>query len=169
MNDIPKHKVFVSYHHEDQDYKDRFARMMEGYIVDRSVGDGDIDDRNIRTETIRQRIRDDFIRDATVNRGVGWPLHLGAKPHIRTTTDRSLETTGPGTARWDGPELPQHTANLSFDEHPVCVLTSSRKRSTVSTNHQLRVRRCSPLKPMKFPRRIRRLKSYWQPGPIAKC
>ena len=34
-------------------------------IVDESVSDGDIDD-NIATETIRQTIRDHFIRDATV-------------------------------------------------------------------------------------------------------
>ena len=66
MNGTPRHKVFVSYHHEDQRHKDQFARMMEGDIVDRSVGDGDIDDRNIMIETIRQRIRDEFIRDATV-------------------------------------------------------------------------------------------------------
>ena len=66
MNGTPKHKVFVSYHHEDQHYKDQFTRMMEGDIVDRSVGDGDIDDRNAKTDTIRQRIRDEFIREATV-------------------------------------------------------------------------------------------------------
>jgi len=35
-------------------------------IVDESVRDGDIDDDNLATETIRQRIRDAFIRDATV-------------------------------------------------------------------------------------------------------
>ena len=62
----PRHKVFISFHNEDQYYKDLFAQMMEYDIVDKSVGDGDIDDRNIRTETIRQKIRDDFIADATV-------------------------------------------------------------------------------------------------------
>lgn len=36
MNGTTRHKVFVSYHHEDQYYKDRFARMMEGYVIDRS-------------------------------------------------------------------------------------------------------------------------------------
>lgn len=66
MNGTPRHKVFVSYHHEDQHYKDQFARMMEGHIVDRSVEDGDIDDLNVKTDTIRQRIRDEFIREATV-------------------------------------------------------------------------------------------------------
>jgi len=66
MYQSPRHKVFISFHHEDQAYKDWFVRMMGEDIVDESVGDGDIDDSNLSTETIRQRIRDGFIRDATV-------------------------------------------------------------------------------------------------------
>lgn len=66
MYQVPKHKVFVSFHHEDQYYKDLFTQMMEDDIVDESVEDGDIDDRNLSTEAIRQRIRDEFISDATV-------------------------------------------------------------------------------------------------------
>lgn len=66
MYDIPRHKVFVSYHHyDDEHYKDEFISMMEGYVVDKSVDDGDIDP-NLATDTIRQKIRDDFIADATV-------------------------------------------------------------------------------------------------------
>lgn len=60
-----RHKVFVSFHHDDQCYKDQFAEIMGHHIVDKSVHDGDIDDR-IKVDTIRQRIRDDFIADATV-------------------------------------------------------------------------------------------------------
>ena len=66
MNDVPRHKVFVSFYHDDQRYKDSFAAMMEGNIVDKSVEDGDIDDTMLSTDTIRQKIRDGFIRDATV-------------------------------------------------------------------------------------------------------
>lgn len=61
-----RHKVFISFHHEDQFYKDQFVEMMGDDIVDQSVEDGDIDDDNLSTETIRQKIRDEFIRDATV-------------------------------------------------------------------------------------------------------
>ena len=61
-----RHKVFVSFHHDDQWYKDQFVQMMEGYIVDESVHDEDIDDDNMKTETMRQKIRDNFIADATV-------------------------------------------------------------------------------------------------------
>lgn len=66
MFQAPRHRVFISFHHEDQAYKDWFVRMMGDDIVDESVEDGDIDDNRLATETIRQRIRDDFIRDATV-------------------------------------------------------------------------------------------------------
>ena len=66
MNAIPRHKVFVSFHHDDQCCKDTFVHMMEGNIVDKSVDDGDIDDDGLPVETIRQKIRDEFIRDATV-------------------------------------------------------------------------------------------------------
>lgn len=66
MNETPRHKVFVSYHHEDQYYKDLFVSIMGQDFVDRSVGDGDIDDRHVQVEIIRQRIRDEFIQDATV-------------------------------------------------------------------------------------------------------
>ena len=66
MSQTNRHKVFVSFHHEDQAYKDLFVHMMGEDMVDKSVEDGDIDDLNIKTETLRQKIRDDFIADATV-------------------------------------------------------------------------------------------------------
>lgn len=65
MAETQRHKVFVSFHHEDQYYKDFFCDRMYGDIVDKSVEDGDID-LNIKTETTRQKIRDEFIADATV-------------------------------------------------------------------------------------------------------
>ena len=61
-----RHKVFVSFHHADQEYKDMFVQMMGEYSVDKSVHDEDIDDDPLKTETIRRIIRDDFIADATV-------------------------------------------------------------------------------------------------------
>ena len=61
-----RHKVFVSYHHEnDQQYKDRLVEEIAADIVDRSVEDGDIDDF-LRTEAIWEKIRDEHIADATV-------------------------------------------------------------------------------------------------------
>ena len=55
MYQAPRHRVFVSFHHEDQDYKDRFVKWMGADIVDQSVEDGDIDDDNLSTEAIREK------------------------------------------------------------------------------------------------------------------
>lgn len=72
----PRHKVFLSFHHGDplrdpycgQKYKERFERLFSSQydaMISNSVQDGDIVD-GIATETTRQKIRDEYIADATV-------------------------------------------------------------------------------------------------------
>ncbi len=65
MGTTQRHKVFVSFHHDDELYKDRFCRWLGNSFVDKSVEDGDIESTN-KVDTIRRTIRDDFIADATV-------------------------------------------------------------------------------------------------------
>lgn len=63
---VDKHRVFISYHHlGDQDFKDEFVREFAPVLLDWSVRRGDIPD-GLPTETIRQRIRDEHLRDSTV-------------------------------------------------------------------------------------------------------
>lgn len=62
----PRRKVFISFHERDIKYKEDFVRMMGKRIVDRSVDTGNIDDTGLKTATVRQKIRDEYIRDATV-------------------------------------------------------------------------------------------------------
>lgn len=62
------HKVFVSYHHNnDQYYKDLLVEMAYRHRVftDRSVDKGNVDDL-LPDERIRQIIRDNYLRDSTV-------------------------------------------------------------------------------------------------------
>ena len=66
MPQTKRPNVFISFHHDDQKHKDCFVQMMKGDVVDKSVKDRNIDDQNMRTATIRQKIRDNFIADATV-------------------------------------------------------------------------------------------------------
>ena len=66
MVKVPRHKVFISFHEKDRRRKVAFVRMMGSRMVDRSVDTGDIDDNNLKTVTVRQKIRDEYIRDATV-------------------------------------------------------------------------------------------------------
>ena len=64
-----RHRVFVSYYHaEDQDYRERFELLfsdIHDIMVSESVEIGDIDPY-LKTETIRQKIRDEYLRDSTV-------------------------------------------------------------------------------------------------------
>ncbi|MFA4849622.1 MAG: TIR domain-containing protein [Methanoregula sp.] len=61
-----RHKVFVSFHHDnDQEYRNQFEKICSDVIVSRSVEEGDIDP-NANTEYIRQKIRDEYLRDSTV-------------------------------------------------------------------------------------------------------
>ena len=69
MSLVPRHKVFVSYHHaNDQYYKNEFERLfsdVHDIMVSKSVDDGDIDPY-LRTDKVRQKIRDEYLRDSTV-------------------------------------------------------------------------------------------------------
>lgn len=61
---IPKHKVFISYHHaNDQSYKEGLVNS--DIFIDASVNTGDIDD-SLSDQAIRQKIRDEYLRDSTV-------------------------------------------------------------------------------------------------------
>lgn len=67
MND--RHRVFVSYYHdEDQYYREWFERLfanIHDIMVSESVEIGDIPP-NLSTERVRQIIRDEYLRDSTV-------------------------------------------------------------------------------------------------------
>ncbi|MBL7890699.1 MAG: TIR domain-containing protein [Bacteroidia bacterium] len=64
-----RHKVFVSYHHaNDQYYRNLFENLFTNIydiMVAKSVQIGEIDS-TLKTETIRQKIRDEYLRDSTV-------------------------------------------------------------------------------------------------------
>ena len=86
---INKHRVFISYYHsDDQYYKDELIRWNYwfGLFEDWSVNDGDIDDTYMNDEDIRIKIRDEYIKDATVlillcgtntkyRKFIDWELH----------------------------------------------------------------------------------------------
>lgn len=62
------HKVFISFHAEDIYYKEKFEKLFHQsakVIISRAVDAGDIQD-GLRDDTIRQRIRDEYLRDSSV-------------------------------------------------------------------------------------------------------
>ena len=64
----PKRRVFISYHHRnDQFYKQSLLDFNTEHriFIDASVDTGDIDER-LPNQTIRQKIRDEYIASSTV-------------------------------------------------------------------------------------------------------
>jgi hypothetical protein len=64
----PKRKVFISYHHQnDQLYKQRLLEINaeHGIFIDVSVDTGDIDE-HLPNQTIREKIRDEYLAHSTV-------------------------------------------------------------------------------------------------------
>lgn len=117
-----KYKVFISYYHEqDQKYKDRFVQMMKDYIVDKSVNVGNIVDQNLPLDEIRRRIRDDFIRDATVTVVLIGPCTWQRK-HVDWEISSSIRATKKNPrCGLLGIRLPNHTdfENSDFKERLI--------------------------------------------------
>ena len=64
-----RHKVFVSYHHANyQDSRNKFENLFAGkheIMISKSVQIGDIEP-SLATEKIRQKVRDEYLRESTV-------------------------------------------------------------------------------------------------------
>ena len=73
---VDRHRVFTSnYHKDDQYYKEELIKKQifdydklqyKSIFEDFSVRNGDIDDTDMTSEQIRRKIRDEYIKDATV-------------------------------------------------------------------------------------------------------
>lgn len=90
-----RHKVFVSYYHtQDQYYRNKFETLfsdIHDIIVSKSVEIGDIDP-NLKTETIRQKIRDEYLQDSTVT-VVLVGAHTWQRKHVDWEIGSSIRDT----------------------------------------------------------------------------
>jgi hypothetical protein len=78
------HRVFISYHHKnDQNYKNEFIHWGQAYRVfeDWSVDTGEIDP-NLSDQSIRQKIRDEYLKSSTVT-----IVLIGAETYKRKHVD----------------------------------------------------------------------------------
>lgn len=67
MPKTKRHKLFISYYHQDdQELKNQFLQMMGDRIVDKSVNIGDIIDISDPTADTLRQIREEHIAEATV-------------------------------------------------------------------------------------------------------
>lgn len=79
---LTKRKTFISYFHkDDEDYKDKFESLTSDLIVNKSVGDGDINGDN-SDDYIKKLIQDGYLRDTTV-----LVVLIGAKTKCRKHVD----------------------------------------------------------------------------------
>ena len=117
-----RRKVFISYHHqEDQEYKDRFVQMMSGHIVDKSISTGNIIDQGLPVDEIRRRIRDEYIADATVT-----VVLIGRCTWQRKHVDWEISASLIDTAHNDrcgllGIRLPTHTDFRDAEYNPRLI------------------------------------------------
>lgn len=87
-----KHKVFVSYHHSpsDQKYRNDFETMFSGsagVFISKSVQIGEIS-TDLKMDTIRSKIRDEYLRDSTVT-----IVLIGAKTWQRKHVDWEISSS----------------------------------------------------------------------------
>ena len=90
---MTKHKVFISYHHtNDQWAKEALLKCNEenDIFINGSVDTGDISD-DLSDEKIRKKIRDEYLRDTTVTillvgtetknrKHIDWELYSSMRP-----------------------------------------------------------------------------------------
>ena len=118
----PKHKVFISFHEKDIKWKEDFVRMMGKRIVDRSVDTGNIDDTGLKTATVRQKIRDEYIRDSTVTIVLIGP-RTWQRRHVDWEVGSSIRKTKKnprcGLLGIVLPNHPNHGRNKKLDPHLI--------------------------------------------------
>ncbi len=129
---IPRHKVFISYyHHDDQYYKDQLIKINEinphtwqkqSIFENCSVQENEISDNGLTSEQIRCIIRDEYIKEATVlillcgqntkrRKHIDWEIHAAMYD--------SLVNGQMGIVVINLPTITQNIRASSNDEKPL--------------------------------------------------
>lgn len=112
MSEI-RHKVFISYHHEnDQTHKDQLVGIAKDHylFIDNSVYKGAISD-DLPDERIRTMIRDDYLRDSTVTivlvgtetkkrKHIDWEIYSSMLDGVKNKKSGILVVNLPSTHGW---------------------------------------------------------------------
>ena len=112
---MTRHKVFVSYQHvyPDQQYRDQFEHAFAQHsdvFISESVQIGDIAPK-LATDTVRQKIRDEYLRDSTVTVVLVGPTTWQRK-HVDWEISSSLrQTTHSSRSGLVGLLLPNHPSH----------------------------------------------------------
>lgn len=87
-----KHKIFISFHNDDQQYRDLFDQYYGNHFISKSVDFGDIDPDN-KDDYIKRLIQEDHISDASIvvvlygentwrRKHVDWEIYAGLSEKV---------------------------------------------------------------------------------------
>ena len=119
---LEKHKVFVSYYHnDDQRYRDAFEKHFGSLFISKSVQPGDID-TDVGDEYIKHLIQDDYLDDASVIIVLVGPKTLGRK-HVDWEISAGLNKKVSGYSGLMAILLPEYRLSVDgkyqYDEIPA--------------------------------------------------
>ncbi len=104
---ITKRKTFVSYyHHDDQEYRNKFENLFGDLIVSKSVEYNDIDSEN-SDEYIKQLIQKDYLADTSVLAVLVGPK-TRCRKHVDWEISGAISTRIGGNSGLIGILLPSH-------------------------------------------------------------
>ena len=101
---MTKHKLFISYYHKDEEYRDKFEELFGDLFINKSVKLGDIDD-DLSTEYIKRLIREEYISDASVV-----VVLVGKNTYCRKHVDWEISAGLLNNAGLIGLALPSHSS-----------------------------------------------------------
>ncbi len=102
---MAKHKLFISYHHNnDEYYKNKFEELFGDLFINKSVKLGDIDD-DLSEEYIKRLIRENYISDTSVV-----VVLVGKNTYCRKHVDWEISAGLRNNAGLIGLALPSHSS-----------------------------------------------------------
>lgn len=118
-----RHKVFISFHSADIKYKEEFERLFEkeyNVMISNSVQENDIGD-GLKTDTIRQKIRDEYLKDSTIT-VVLIGKHTWQRKHVDWEIGSSIRDTAnnPRSGLF-GLFLPTHDSYKKLNYNPFII------------------------------------------------
>lgn len=105
---MTKRKTFISYYHEDEAYKEKFEKLFDSIIVNKSVEDGDINEEN-SDEYVKQLIQKGYLSDTTV-----LAVLIGPKTRCRKHVDWEIS----GALNYKVGDLYAGLVGILLPEHP---------------------------------------------------
>ena len=116
---LRRRKLFVSYHHKDQAYRDEFDRRFNHLFINKSVCAGEIE-TDLSAEYVDRLIREEYITDASVI-----VVLVGPQTHCRKHCDwevaAGLSTRAGGRSGLFGLLLPNHPSYLNVQYDPALI------------------------------------------------